>query len=120
MVCSAWKHVAGYNPGSQCSAWLRTYRLNYGKTLKVHKTLYILDDQNITDQGLDQTGAGPGNPANPTGTDDEGNLYGSSRSVYDVTDGLPMLGEGAGRVNYALGNMPKLALHAGNSMSKAA
>jgi N4-gp56 family major capsid protein len=76
-----------------------TMPVNYGKTLKVHKTLYILDDQNVTDQGLDQDGYGPGNPTNPTGTDDEGNLYGSTRSVVDITNGLPLLAEGAGRVN---------------------
>jgi len=76
-----------------------TLPLQHGKTIKAVKTVYILDDRNITDQGLDQTGAGTGNPSNPTGTDDDGNLYGSSRSVYDITDGLPMLAEGAGRVN---------------------
>ena len=77
----------------------QTMPLNYGKTLKVHKTLYILDDNNITVDGLDQAGFGPGNAANPTGTDDEGNLYGSSRSIYDIENGLPLIGEGAGRVN---------------------
>lgn len=67
----------------------RTLPLQHGKTLKVHKTLYILDDANVNDQGLDSAGnvvAG-------------GNLYGSSRSVVDVTAGLPLLSEGAGRVN---------------------
>ena len=77
----------------------QTMPLNYGKTLKVHKTLYILDDNNQTVDGLDQQGFGPGNLANPTGTDDEGNLYGSSRSIYDIENGLPLIGEGAGRVN---------------------
>ena len=70
----------------------RTMPLNMGKTLKVHKTLYILDDLNITDQGLDGSGLKQAPNAN-------GNLYGSSRSVVDVTNGLPLLGEGAGRVN---------------------
>ena len=70
----------------------RTMPLNMGKTLKVHKTLYILDDANITDQGLDSTGVAQAPNAN-------GNLYGSSRSVVDVTNGLPLLTEGAGRVN---------------------
>ena len=70
----------------------RTMPLNMGKTLKVHKTLYILDDANITDQGLNASG----NQASPNAN---GNLYGSSRSVVDVTNGLPLLSEGAGRVN---------------------
>ena len=73
----------------------QTMPLNYGKTLKVHKTLYILDDANVTDQGLGQDGTVPG-PGEPN---ENGNLYGSSRSVVDVSNGLPMLSEGAGRVN---------------------
>ena len=73
----------------------QTMPLNYGKTLKVHKTLYILDDGNVNDQGLDGSGAVPsaGEP------NENGNLYGSSRSVVDVSAGMPMLAEGAGRVN---------------------
>lgn len=67
----------------------RTLPMNHGKTLKVHKTLYILDDLNVNDQGLDGSGVATTN----------GNLYGSSRSVVDVTNGLPLLSEGAGRVN---------------------
>ena len=70
----------------------RTLPLNHGKTLKVHKTLYILDDLNVNDQGLDQTGVAQAPNAN-------GNLYGYYRSVVDVTAGLPLLSEGAGRVN---------------------
>ena len=72
-----------------------TMPTQHGKTLKVHKTLWILDDANINDQGLDSTGAVPsaGEP------NVNGNLYGSSRSVVDITNGLPMLSEGAGRVN---------------------
>lgn len=67
----------------------RTLPLQHGKTLKVHKTLYILDDGNVNDQGLDSAG----------NVSAGGNLYGSSRSVVDVTAGLPLLSEGAGRVN---------------------
>ena len=67
----------------------RTLPLQHGKTLKVHKTLYILDDANVNNQGLDASGAVTTN----------GNLYGSSRSVVDVSNGLPLLSEGAGRVN---------------------
>lgn len=67
----------------------RTLPLQHGKTLKVHKTLYILDDANTNNQGLDSTGAAT----------TYGNLYGSSRSVVDISAGLPLLSEGAGRVN---------------------
>ena len=70
----------------------RTLPMNHGKTLKVHKTLYILDDANTNDQGLNSAGAQAAPNAN-------GNLYGSSRSVVDVSAGLPLLSEGAGRVN---------------------
>ena len=72
-----------------------TMPLQHGKTLKVHKTLYILDDNNKTDQGLDGLGKKPaaGKP------NADGNLYGGSRSVVDVSAGMPLLGEGAGRAN---------------------
>ena len=73
----------------------QTMPLNYGKTLKVHKTLYILDDNNVTDQGLDGSGNVPG-AGEPNVN---GNLYASSRSVVDVTNGMPLLGEGAGRAH---------------------
>ena len=73
----------------------QTMPLNYGKTLKVHKTLYILDDGNTNDQGLGPDGVKPG-----AGLPNEnGNLYGSSRSVVDVSNGMPLLAEGAGRAN---------------------
>ncbi len=73
----------------------QTMPLNYGKTLKVHKTLYILDDLNINQQGLDGSGNVPG-----VGEPNEnGNLYGSSRSVVDVSAGMPLLAEGAGRAH---------------------
>lgn len=74
----------------------RTMPLNMGKTLKVHKTLYILDDLNVNDQGL---GQGDGSVGSTGATLSNGNLYGSSRSVVDVSAGLPLLSEGAGRVN---------------------
>jgi len=73
----------------------QTMPLNYGKTLKVHKTLYILDDGNVTDQGLNGQGVKPAAGA----PNADGNLYGSSRSVVDVSAGMPLLGEGAGRAN---------------------
>ena len=74
----------------------RTLPMNYGKTLKVHKTLYILDDNNDNDQGM---GQGDGTIGSVGATLANGNLYGSSRSVVDVSAGLPLLSEGAGRVN---------------------
>ena len=82
----------------------QTMPLNYGKTLKVHKTLYILDDANVNDQGIDQngnpqTGSSHVLPHDPGAIPGAGNLYGSSRSVVDVSNGMPMLAEGAGRVN---------------------
>ncbi len=82
----------------------QTMPLNYGKTLKVHKTLYILDDGNTNGEGLDQDGiAQTGNsvvlPDATGAVVGAGNLYGSSRSVVDVSAGMPLLGEGAGRVN---------------------
>lgn len=82
----------------------QTMPLNYGKTLKVHKTLYILDDGNTNDQGLDQagnaqTGTSTVLPSDPGAVVGGGNLYGSSRSVVDVSAGMPLLAEGAGRVN---------------------
>jgi len=61
----------------------------------VHKTLYILDDLNVTDQGLNGSGTAPG-AGEPN---EDGNLYGSSRTVVDVSAGMPLLGEGAGRAN---------------------
>jgi N4-gp56 family major capsid protein len=73
----------------------QTMPLNYGKTLKVHKTLYILDDANTNDQGLGPDGVKPG-AGEPN---ENGNLYGSSRSVVDVSNGMPLLAEGAGRAN---------------------
>ena len=79
----------------------RTMPRKHGKTLKVHKTLYILDDANVNDQGIDQSGTAVTNYSTSTGTiyPGAGNLYGSSRSVVDVSAGLPLLSEGAGRVN---------------------
>ena len=52
----------------------RTMPLNMGKTLKVHKTLYILDDANVNTQALDQAGLKVGDVGYSGG--DYGNLYG--------------------------------------------
>ena len=62
---------------------------NYGKTIKVHEYVPLLDDRNINDQGIDANGATLAN----------GNLYGSSRDVGTITGKLPLLTENGGRVN---------------------
>ena len=60
----------------------------YGKTYKISMWEQILDGAGVTDKGLDKDG-------NAT----DGNLYGNSRDVGDITAGLPVLGEGANDVN---------------------
>jgi len=59
-----------------------------GKTYKVSMYEHILDGDGVTDAGLDADG----NASN-------GNLYGRSRDIGDITAGLPVLGEGASDVN---------------------
>jgi N4-gp56 family major capsid protein len=62
---------------------------NYGKTIKVFEYVPLLDDRNISDQGIDAAGA----------TISNGNLYGSSKDVGTITAKMPTLTEGGGRVN---------------------
>lgn len=62
---------------------------NYGKTIKVYEYVPLLDDRNISDQGLDASGVVISN----------GNLYGSSRDIGSITSKLPTLTENGGRVN---------------------
>ena len=62
---------------------------NYGKTVKVYEYVPLLDDKNINDQGIDANGA----------TIVNGNLYGSSKDVGNITSKLPLLTENGGRVN---------------------
>lgn len=62
---------------------------NYGKTIKVHEYVPLLDDRNINDQGIDAAGA----------TIVNGNLYGSSKDIGTITNKLPTLTENGGRVN---------------------
>lgn len=62
---------------------------NYGKTIKVFEYVPLLDDRNINDQGIDASGA----------TISNGNLYGSSRDIGNITAKLPVLTENGGRVN---------------------
>lgn len=62
---------------------------NYGKTIKVYEYVPLLDDKNINDQGIDANGA----------TIVNGNLYGSSKDIGNITTRLPLLTENGGRVN---------------------
>ena len=62
---------------------------HFGKKLKKYHYMPVLDDRNVNDQGIDASGATIAN----------GNLYGSSKDVGNITDKLPLLGEAGGRVN---------------------
>jgi N4-gp56 family major capsid protein len=62
---------------------------HFGKTIKVHEYVPLLDDRNVNDQGLDASGV----------VMVDGNLYGSSKDVGTITSRLPVLGENGGRVN---------------------
>lgn len=62
---------------------------HFGKTIKQHLYLPLLDDRNQNDQGIDATGA----------VISDGNLYGSSHDVGTITAKLPVLSETGGRVN---------------------
>lgn len=62
---------------------------HYGKTIKVHEYVPLLDARNINDQGIDASGVTIAN----------GNLYGSSKDVGTITSKLPVLSENGGRVN---------------------
>jgi len=62
---------------------------NFGKELKVYHFMPLLDDRNTSDQGIDAAGATIAN----------GNLYGSSRDIGNITSKIPTLTENGGRVN---------------------
>ena len=62
---------------------------HFGKTIKVHEYVPLLDDRNINDQGIDANGA----------TIVNGNLYGTSKDIGYITSKLPTLTENGGRVN---------------------
>lgn len=62
---------------------------HYGKDIKVHEYVPLLDDRNVNDQGLDAAGA----------VIVDGNLYGSSKDVGTISGKLPTLTENGGRVN---------------------
>ena len=68
-----------------------------GKEIKVYVYVPLLDDKNLSTQGIDAqgatlTGASGANPG-------YGNLYGSSKDIGKITDKLPTLTENGGRVN---------------------
>lgn len=62
---------------------------HFGKTIKVHEYVPLLDDRNVNDQGLDAAGA----------VIADGNLYGSSKDIGTIVSKLPTLTENGGRVN---------------------
>lgn len=62
---------------------------NYGKEIKMYHYMPILDDRNVSDEGIDAQGARIEN----------GNLYGSSKDIGSIPGKLPVLGENGGRVN---------------------
>lgn len=62
---------------------------HFGKTIKVHEYVPLLDDRNVNDQGIDAAGV----------TSANGNLYGSSKDIGNITAKLPLLTENGGRVN---------------------
>jgi len=62
---------------------------HYGKTIKVYEYVPLLDDRNVNDMGIDASGA----------VIVDGNLYGSSKDVGNITSKLPVLTENGGRVN---------------------
>jgi N4-gp56 family major capsid protein len=70
---------------------------HYGKTFTKYRYYPLLSDLNVNLQGIDAsgaalTGAGGGNPG-------YGNLYGSSRDFGLITSKIPLVSEGADRVN---------------------
>lgn len=62
---------------------------HFGKRIKVHHYIPLLDDRNVNDQGIDAAGATIAN----------GNLYGSSKDIGTITGKIPLLSETGGRVN---------------------
>lgn len=70
---------------------------HFGKEIKFYVMVPLLDDLNLSTQGIDaagviQTGAAGANPG-------YGNLYGSSKDIGKITDKMPTLTENGGRVN---------------------
>lgn len=70
---------------------------HFGKEIRFYVYVPLLDDTNLSTQGIDAqgavlTGASGANPG-------YGNLYGSSKDIGKITDKLPTLTENGGRVN---------------------
>jgi N4-gp56 family major capsid protein len=70
---------------------------HYGKTMTKYRYYPLISDLNLNLQGIDAagaalTGAAGGNPG-------YGNLYGSSRDFGAITAKIPLVAEGADRVN---------------------
>jgi N4-gp56 family major capsid protein len=61
----------------------------FGKEIRVHHYIPLLDDRNVNDQGINAAGA----------TIVDGNLYGSSKDIGTIVGKLPTLTESGGRVN---------------------
>ena len=87
IVCSIWKHIAGYNPAESSCVGSGTHRKHYGRKIKKYHYLPLLDDRNVNDQGIDATGAYISN----------GNLYGSSKDIGYISGKIPTLTEHGGR-----------------------
>lgn len=68
---------------------VRAMPKNTGKKIRLNHVMPLIDDRNINDQGLDASGATIAN----------GNLYGSSKDIGNITAALPSLTEDGGRVN---------------------
>lgn len=62
---------------------------HFGKTVKIYEYVPLLDDRNISTQGINASGV----------TGQPGNLYGSSKDTGTIVGKLPLLGENGGRVN---------------------
>lgn len=68
---------------------VRAMPKHYGKKIKQYHWIPLLDERNVNDQGIDAAGA----------VSDDGNLYGSSKDIGNVTAKMPTLTEEGGRVN---------------------
>lgn len=70
---------------------------NYGKTFTKYRYYPLLSDLNVNLQGIDAAGAALTGASGPN--PGYGNLYGSSRDFGLVTSKIPLVAEGADRVN---------------------
>lgn len=71
-----------------------TYNMpkHMGKTIKKNHYIPLLDDRNVSTQGIDAAGT-------VNNTAGSGNLYGSSKDITTMTSKMPTLTEIGGRVN---------------------